>query len=59
MRTLEMKEHLLEVCKKRNYDEWALRVRNHLLECHDLVAAEGCYTKRVITILDSKFREVM
>ena len=45
MRTLEMKEHLLEVCKKRNYDESALRVQKYLLECHDLVAAEGCYHK--------------
>ena len=44
MRILEMKERL-EVYKKRNYDEWGLRVQKHLHECHDLVAAEGCYHK--------------
>ena len=44
--TLEMKGFLLDICNKRNYDDWALRVQKHLLDCHDLVAAEGRYHKK-------------
>ena len=52
--TLPFRDKLLQLCRDRNDDTWGLQVKSLLLNCYDLVAAEGRYHKNCY----DKFRKM-
>lgn len=43
VRTIEMKDNILNRCNKRGCDEWAMKVMTRVNSCNDLVAVEARY----------------
>ena len=51
---LPFRNKLLQLCRDRNDDTWGLQVKSLLLNCYDLVAAEGRYHNNCC----DKFRKI-